>query len=181
MKKIILAVSAVLCIGWGISAKADFYAGAGLGMSFNNGSIDDVRGFKDSYKDTPAYALYGGYELPLPLLDVRGEVEYLRLKPKAKYGKSRTMDAAIARAIAVVPFVPLVDPYVGLGLGYARYDHANVALQEVTAGVEYELPLMPVTVGAEYRYLKTNEKAGKWYSESKFHTNILMLKAKYLF
>lgn len=181
MKKSIWAVSAAILVGMAATVKADFYAGAGFGMSFNNGSIDEARGFRDSYKDTPAYALYGGYELPLPLLDIRGEVEYLRIKPKAKHGNSRTMDAAMARAVAVVPFVPLVDPYVGLGLGYARYDHANIALQEMTAGVEYELPVAPITIGAEYRYLKSNEKAGKWYSESKFHTNILMLKAKYLF
>ncbi len=161
-------------------AKADFYAGIGFGGSFNDGAVK-TDGVKTSYKDTPVYNLLGGYELPLPLLDIRGEAEILYMKPKVKIGDDRKLQAVMANAVAVVPFIPLIDPYVGAGMGYVRFDHNNAIAVQGILGVEYELPIAPIIVGGEYRYFKVNETSGKANSESKFHTNMLMLKLKYLF
>ena len=75
-----------------------------------------------------------------------------------------------------------VDPDVGVGIGRVRYDHANSFAVQGILGVEYSLPFLPdLSVGGEYRYLKINETTGKTTAPSKFHTNVLMLKARYMF
>ena len=180
MKKLIYSSLIAAALGWSIPSQADFYAGLGLGASFNDGSVK-TNNVKSSYKYTPVYSISGGYELPLPILDIRGEAEILYMKPKVKTGRDRKLQSVMFNGIAVIPFVPFIDPYVGAGFGYARYDHTNAIAVQGMLGVEYELPIAPMTIGAEYRYYKINEGTGKTNSESKFHTNILMLKAKYLF
>ncbi len=175
-------LSLILAAGLAMATtvKADFYAGAGLGGSFNGGSVT-TDSIKSDYKNSPIYSVFGGYELPLPLFDIRGEVEYLHAKPAVKTGRDRKLDALMVNAIGVIPFIPVIDPYVGLGLGRARYDHTNSFAFQWLTGVEYELPFMPATIGGEYRYFKINETTGKVNSSSKYHTNVLMLKLKYLF
>lgn len=165
---------------WMMPVQADYYAGVGVGASFNDGTAY-TKGVRSSYKNTPAYSLFGGYELPLPLLDIRGEAEILYMRPKVDAGRDRKLQSVLVNAIGVIPFIPLIDPYVGVGFGYVRFDHNNAMAVQGILGVEYELPIAPITVGAEYRYYKINEDCGKVNSESKFHTNMLMLKAKYLF
>ena len=72
-------------------------------------------------------------------------------------------------------------PYVGLGLGRVRFDHSNTFAAQVMAGVDYELMAAPVTIGAELRHFKTNGKTGQKAAPSKYHTNVIMLKARYAF
>lgn len=180
MKKLIYSGLLAAALLGASAARADFYAGIGYGASFNDGSAT-TNGAKFSYHDSAIYALTGGYEFPLPLLDVRVEGEYLRTKPEVKYGKDRKLDALMLNVIGVIPLVPLVDPYVGLGLGYGRYDHTNTSLQQLLLGVEYELPVAPIVLGGEYRHLRVNETCGKANSPSKLRANIFMLKAKYFF
>ncbi len=180
MKKYLSLVFLLGFLGFSVSASADFYAGAGIGGSFNDGSVK-TNNVKSDFKNSPIYSVFGGYELPLPLLDIRGEVEYLHARPEVKAGRDRKLDALMVNAIGVIPLVPLIDPYVGVGIGRARFDHTNSFAVQGILGVEYELPALPVTVGGEYRYFKINEATGKVHSPSKYHTNILMLKLKYLF
>jgi len=180
MKKYLYACAVTLSMLGSTALSADFYAGAGYGFGFHGGSayLDGKRG---DYDNSAVYSLSGGYILPLPLLDVRGEVEYLRSHTKVKGQKSRQLDALMGSVSGVIPFVPLVDPYIGLGLGYGRYDHKSTAAWQYQMGVEYQFVTVPVAVGAEYRYLKLTETCGKHEDRSKFHSNILMLKLKYLF
>lgn len=180
MRKKLYALTLATALALTMPTTAGFYAGAGIGGSFNGGSAT-TDGIRSSYKNTPAYSLSAGYELPLPLLDIRGEVEYLHAKPNVKYGESRKLDGLMLNAYGVIPFIPLIDPYVGLGIGKVRFDHTNSFAVQGMLGVEYELPIAPITVGAEYRYFKINETTGKINSPSKYHTNILMMKLKYLF
>ena len=164
----------------GSVAQADFYAGAGLGASFNGGrSSNGDHNIK--YKNSTLWSLAGGYETPLPLFDVRGEVEYLRTRPEVKDGRTKQLDGLFLNAYADVPLIPLIDPYVGMGVGRVRYDHSNSFAWQGMLGAEYELPFAPIGIAGEYRYLKVNETTGKWDKRSKYHTNILMLKARYLF
>lgn len=161
-------------------AHASFYGGIGAGVSLNDGSVITPTD-SESYKNTPIYTLAAGHELPLPILDIRGEAEYVRIRPKVKNEADSKLDAAFLNGYADIPLVPIVDPYVGAGIGYARFDHTNSVALQGMAGVEYEVPFLPIAFGAEYRYLKVNETGGKWDSSSKFHTNILMMKARYAF
>ena len=161
-------------------AQADFYAGAGIGGSFNGGSSSNGEHAFD-FKNSTLWSLAGGYETPLPLLDIRGEAEYLRTRARVKDGRTKQLDGLFLNGYADLPLVPLVDPYVGLGVGFTRFDHTNSFAVQGMLGVEYELPFAPVAIAGEYRYLKINETTGKANRESKYHTNVLMFKARYLF
>lgn len=180
MKKYLYACAIALSTLAITPAAADFYVGAGYGFGFNGGSAH-LNGERGSYKNSSVYSLNGGYVLPLPLLDVRGEVEYLRSRPEVKGQKARQLDAVMGSISGVIPFVPLVDPYVGLGLGYGRYDHKSTSAWQYQMGVEYKFVTAPLAVGAEYRYLKLTETCGKHEDTSKYHSNMMMLKLKYLF
>ena len=162
------------------TVKADFYAGAGLGMGVNGGK-SRLNNLVSSYKDSGVLSLNGGYELPLPLFDIRGEVEVLRTRPETKDGRTKQLDGLFLNAYADIPLIPIVDPYVGLGLGRVRYDHSNSYAFQGMLGGEYELPFAPVSIAGEYRYLKINERSGKSNATSKFYSNILMFKARYSF
>jgi len=181
MKKHLFLLALIVGLASSLSARADFYAGVGFGMGFNDGSSTKA-GVRSEYKDSPVYSLAGGYQWPLPLLDIRGEVEYLHLRPDLKDGRTKQLDGAFVNAYGTIPLVPFIDPYVGLGIGRVRYDHDNAFAIQGMLGAEYSLPFLPdLSVGAEYRYLKVNETTGKARAPSKFHTNILMLKARYMF
>jgi len=180
MKKHILytLLSAGLLIS-GI-AHSEFYAGAGFGASFNGGSsYNGPHAVK--YKNSKIWSLVGGYEAPLPAFDIRGEAEYLHTRPEVKDGRTKQLDALFLNGYADIPLIPVVDPYVGLGIGFGRFDHDNSFAMQGMLGVDYELPFAPMTLSGEYRYLKMNETTGKGDRESKYHTNILMFKARYLF
>jgi opacity protein-like surface antigen len=180
MKKNIYIIALLTGLFLGSPASADFYAGIGLGGSFNDGSASKGH-VTSEYKNSTAFSLSGGYELPLPLFDIRGEVEYQRVRPELKDGRTKQLDGLFFNAYGTIPLIPLIDPYVGLGLGRVRYDHTNSFAFQGILGAEYELPFAPITVGGEYRYLKINETTGKAQALSKFHTNILMFKLRYLF
>lgn len=161
-------------------AQADFYAGAGLGASFNGGrSSDGDHNVK--YKNSALWSLAGGYEAPLPLFDLRGELEYLRTRPEVKDGRTKQLDGLFLNGYTNIPIGFVIDPYVGLGVGRVRYDHVNSFAFQGMLGADYVLPFAPVGISGEYRYLKINETTGKWDKKSKYHTNILMLKARYMF
>lgn len=179
MKKF-LSLTLLSAFFFSAQAQADFYGSFGLGASFNNGSIHRD-GFVTTYKDTPAYSFAAGYELPLALTDVRAEVEYLRIRPNAKHGETSKFDALMLNGYVDIPLVPFVDPYVGLGLGQARYEHTNTTPLQAMLGVDYELPFMPLTLSGEYRYLKITENGGGRNETAKFHSNILMFKLRYEF
>jgi len=180
MKKILSMCLGTFMILGASAAQADFYAGVGYGVGFNGGSayLDGKRG---SYQESSVYGLEGGYILPLPLFDVRGEVEYVRSRPDVKQQHARRLDLMMGNISAVIPFVPLVDPYVGLGVGYGRYDHKNTSAWQSQIGVEYNFLTAPFVIGGEYRYLKLTDSCGKHDNKSKYHSNMLMLKVKYLF
>lgn len=177
MKKILLALCTLFICN---AAQAEFYVGAGYGLSINQGSVKELNK-KTSYKDSNALSVSGGVALPLPLLDIRGEVEYFRTRPETKDFGTKHLDAVMANATGVIPLIPFIDPYVGVGMGYARYDHNNTTAWQALAGVEYNFLTLPFIVGAEYRFLKLTEKGGKKDVSSKYYTHGVMLKLKYTF
>lgn len=175
-----LLLTALSCVLASSTTFADFYGQLGLGASFNDGSITR-EALETSYKNSPIYSVAAGYELPIPFISPRVEAEYLHLKADTKQGENAKFDGAFLNGYATIPFIPVIDPYVGAGIGMTRFDHNNSPAFQGMAGIEYSIPVLPITFGAEYRYLKINETGGKWNSPSKFHSNILMLKARYSF
>lgn len=179
MKKLfLLAVCSILLFS--VQSKADFYAGGAIGWAINDGSItkNDTH---SKYRDSTMYTLSGGIVFPLPLLDIRTEAEYIHNRPKTSSVGKKQLDALMANVTGVIPLIPFIDPYVGLGLGYAHYDHNNTTAFQALAGVEYAIPTTPITLGAEYRYFKLTESCGNGNNYSRYHTNALLLKIKYTF
>lgn len=172
-------LSALLCVS--SVANADFYGSFGVGVAFNDGSVT-TKDLRSSYDDSASYSFAVGYQLPLLFTDVRVEGEYLRNHPDIKKGGHSNMDALMINGYANVPLIPVIDPYIGLGLGMARFEHENSPAMQFMLGADYELPTtLPITIGAEYRYFKVNEDGGNRGEIAKMHSNILMLKVRYHF
>lgn len=180
MKKFLYTTLMAFVLLGAVPASADFYAGAGYGLGFNGGSAK-LNNVKGDYKQSTVYSISGGYVMPLPAFDIRGDIEYLRTRPGEKGQHSRRMDALMGTLSAVIPVVPFLDPYAGFGLGYARFDHANTLAWQYHVGIEYKFATSPFAIGAEYRYLKLADDCGKGANVSKYHSNIGMLKVKYFF
>ena len=174
----LLAASLILTGGAG----AEYYAGAGYGISWNGGHAW-TEGVKYNYeKFSGMTSLFGGAVIPTEYLDLRAEGEFLHFTAKPKTGKSRQMDTAIANLVGVIPNVDLpVQPYVGVGLGYGRWDHKYTVVKQFITGVEYDLEEHPLGFALEYKHLSPNETGGKGDHISKINTDTLMLKVKYLF
>ena len=179
MKSHLFALLTALCLS-SVSAHAGLYSSFGLGASFNDGAMTKD-GIRSSYDNSPAYSFAVGYKLPLLLTDVRAEGEYLRMRPDTSAHGSSSVDAFMANGYANVPLVPFIDPYVGVGVGLARFQHKTSPAYQMMLGADYELPFMPATIGAEYRYFRISEDGGSRGENAKLHSNILMLKFRYEF
>ena len=179
MKKLLL-IAATVALFTSIQSQADFYAGGAVGWAINDGSITE-NSTRSKYRDSTMYTLSGGIVFPLPLLDIRAEAEYIHNRPKTSSVGKEQLDALMVNVTGVIPLVPIVDPYVGLGLGYAHYDHNYTTAFQALAGVEFAIPETPITLGAEYRYMKLTESCGNKNNYSKYHNNALLLKVKYTF
>jgi len=178
MKKIALFLS-TFCLLSSV-ARADFYVGAGYGLSINDGSFHE-NGIKSKYKDSALYSLSAGAIMPIPLFDFRAEAEYFHSRPSTKLFSSQNLDALMLNTTGVIPLIPFIDPYVGLGLGYARYNHHTSPAWQAIAGVEYAFVTNPFVLGAEYRFLKLTENGGKGSDVSKYRSHGVILKLKYTF
>lgn len=179
LKTLSLLASALILTG---AAGAEYYAGAGYGFSWNGGHAW-TNGKKYEYETfSPMVSLFGGAVIPTEYLDLRAEGEFIHFTADPDKGKSRQMDTVMANLIAVIPNVDLpVQPYVGLGLGYGRWDHTYTVTKQFIAGAEYDLEQYPVGFALEYKHLSPNETGGNGDHISKINTDTLMLKVKYLF
>ena len=179
LKTLSLLAAGLLLTG---AACAEYYAGAGYGISWNGGyaKTNDKRYDYKTFSD--AWSLFGGTVIPTDYLDFHAEGEFFQLKAKPDKGKTRELRALMANLIAVIPNVDLpVQPYVGLGLGYGRWDHKNTAFKQLIIGTEYNLDQYPVGFALEYKHISPNEKGSSGKYRSKINSDVLMLKAKYLF
>ena len=179
LKTLSLLASALILTG---AAGAEYYAGAGYGFSWNGGHAW-TNGKKYEYETfSPMKSLFAGAVIPTEYLDLRAEGEFIHFTADPDKGKSRQMDTVMANLIAVITNVDWpVQPYVGLGLGYGRWDHTYTFTKQFIAGVEYDLEQYPVGFALEYKHLSPNETGGKGDHISKINTDTLMLKVKYLF
>ena len=164
------------------AAGAEYYAGAGYGYSWNGGHAW-TGGVKYNYETfSKIWSLFGGTVIPTEQLDLRVEGEFIHLTAQPDVGKSRKLDTMMANLIAVVPNVDLpVEPYVGVGLGYGRFDHKNMFVQQLIAGVEYDLGQYPIGFALEYKHIRPNEAGGRGNHRAKINSDTIMLKAKYMF
>ncbi len=187
MKKLFLTclMAGLLVSG---AAVSEYYAGLGYGVSWNGGHAwtNNVKYDYDTFSGM--WSLFAGTVLPTDCVDFRVEGELLRLDLEPDVGKTRKFRAIMGNVTAIIPNTGWwAEPYVGGGIGYARWDHNNTIATQVIGGLEktFELPdwanNAAMAVDLEYRHLWINENGGKAYSVSKMNSDTLMLKLKYLF
>ena len=133
------------------AAGAEYYAGLGYGANWNGGHAW-TNGKKYDYETfSPMTSLFGGTVIPTEYLDLHAEGEFIHFTADPDLGKSRQMDTVMANLIGIIPNVDCpVQPYVGLGLGYGRWDHRYTVTKQFVAGIEYDLNQYPVGFALEY-------------------------------
>ena len=173
MNKKVLSLSIAAIVLASANANA-FYIGASVGSS--KAKVDGT-----SLDKGTAYSIATGMSIPLPLIPIRGEVELFNYN-----GSIDALDidgkiyGASANAYVGLPLLPIVKPYVGMGLAYtqSKFDSDKsdwkVAPQYML-GLDLSLPLIPVAGGVEYRYMDTKFDDVK----TKIHT--VMVKGRFNF
>lgn len=183
-----------------MAPKADaYYIGASVGSSKTKVSMED----KINMQSKTAFTVSTGMEIPLPLIPIRAEVEYLQLKSD-KYGEDLKTYGVGANAYVGLPLLPIIKPYVGMGLGYLKqelkgpadfdddgiYESTFKAKSDWTVvpqymiGLDVSLPLIPVAGGVEYRYIDSkfkgfNDTEENFNAKSKIHTFLMKARIKF--
>lgn len=184
-----------------MAPKADaYYIGASVGSSKTKVRVDDMNIKGD---EKTAFSVYSGMEIPLPLIPIRAEIEYLHLKSD-KDGSDATTYGASANAYVGLPLLPIIKPYVGMGLGYmqqelkmpADFDGDDIYESKVKTksdwtvvpqymiGLDVSLPIIPVAGGVEYRYIDSkfkgfNDTEENFNAKSKIHTFLMKARIKF--
>lgn len=143
-------------------AHAGFYGSLGVG-STTDIELEDNTGTKFSVDSDVAYSVAVGYEVPLLPLRVEAESISMRGADGDFAGDSYSMNALMLNAYAGLP-IPIVSPYIGAGVGegIATLDNSGssgyTSAYQVMAGLDVSLPLLPFSVGVEYRYFNSDAK-----------------------
>lgn len=189
MNKKLLTAGVVASVLFGASLKADaFYVGAGVGSSKTKISADE----KINMDGKTAFSVYSGMEIPLPLIPIRAEVEYLQLDSDKNGFDAKTYGVG-ANAYVGLPLLPIVKPYIGMGLGYMKQELKDdgdkvksdwTVVPQYMLGLDVSLPLIPIAGGVEYRYLDTkfkgfNDDDGDFSAKSKIHTFLVKARVKF--
>ena len=172
-----------LTLALSVSVQAENYAGLGIGKSWNGGHAYSDNKKHDFETLSTMWSFYAGKIIPTEWFDLRLEGEFLRMDAHAKHTRTRQVRALMANATGVIPNTGwFAEPYVGMGAGYARYDHNNTLGFQFIGGLEYDFDNYPIGTAVEYRHLWFTEDGGKNNAnKSNLNSDTLMLKLKYFF
>ena len=183
-----------------MAPKADaYYIGASVGSSKTKVSVED----KINMQSKTAFTVSTGMEIPLPLIPIRAEVEYLQLNSDKDGADLKTYGVG-ANAYVGLPLLPIIKPYVGMGLGYLKQDLKMPAdfddddiyeskvktksdwtvVPQYMIGLDVSLPIIPVAGGVEYRYIDSkfkgfNDTEENFNAKSKIHTFLIKARIKF--
>lgn len=157
----------------------EFYMGA----SIHNADTDEA----DSTEN--GYSVAFGWELPIPLVDLRAEIEYnnIGIEDDDEY------ESIMANAYLDIPFpTPLLSPYVGVGFGQVTGGSVDtgmgiVDLEEDGVGYQYmvgldvNIPATPFYTSLEYRKINTPIVTEDGLGEGDLEQDVVSLKARYVF
>ena len=175
MNKKVLSLSVAALLLASANANA-FYIGAGVGSS--KAKVNGINLDSDA-----AYSISTGMSIPLPLIPIRGEVELFNLKSGHDDMTGKIYGAA-ANAYVGLPLLPIVKPYLGMGLAYTQLKGETPVASDKTdwkvtpqymIGLDLSLPLIPVAGGIEYRYMDTK------FDDIKTKVQTVMIKGRFNF
>ncbi|MBF0381045.1 MAG: outer membrane beta-barrel protein [Magnetococcales bacterium] len=149
---------------------------------FEDGGAADGLDFEMGYDAGYAAAIAIGYDLPM--LPVKVEVEYLYqtadvdkisdppagFTALSTFSGEATVNALMANAYVNLP-IPLIKPYIGVGLGGANVNYSSISTDNMQLfdesstlfayqgmiGIVFSVPVLPVELMAEYRYFATTD------------------------
>lgn len=176
MKKHVLALLGLGLLA-SVSAQAEFYASAGLGLAKSNGSVNT-----HDLKSSDVYNVAFGWQTPFwDVLRVEGE--YLHNRVSAKSTGKVTMDALMGNAYVSVPvMVPFITPYLGAGMGISNLQSDRVFMYQGMLGLDADIfSVTGLIASAEYRYTKANRSVNDDHLKYKYDNHALMLKLRYEF
>ena len=163
---------------------SSFYSGVGLG---------DSSGKIASYKlnDEKAFSFSVGAKFDIPLFPIRSEIEYIRLRAKEE-GQSEVLNKGFGvNTYVSIPLLPVLVPYVGLGLSYMRTNFDDYVkdkyyksdweiIPQYMFGFDLDLPTVFLASSIEYRYIKSKfdfDEIGKM--KSKYHVFLVKTRIKF--
>ncbi|MBF0445981.1 MAG: outer membrane beta-barrel protein [Magnetococcales bacterium] len=151
-------------------------------VMFENGGAGDGLDFELDYEAGYAAAIAIGYDLPM--LPIKVEVEYLYQSAKideisnppagftalSTFSGDATVNALMANAYVNLP-IPLLKPYIGLGVGGANVNYSSISTDSMQlfdessthfayqgmVGILFSVPVLPLELMAEYRYFATTD------------------------
>lgn len=147
MKKVAVSLVALSALLVGISpSHAGFYAGLNTSL-FSKLKAKPTK--LSGHQDT----LNFGYNFPwfIPI-EVEGEYSF------SKYEKQKVNSYGLTGHF-FLPF-PIVSPYLGYGLGRINLKNSSTGSQgmnQFVAGVKYKIPVAPIAVSTEYRYIMADK------------------------
>ncbi len=147
MKKVTLSIVALAAVLSSVSpSHAGFYAGLNTSL-FSKLKAKPVK--LSGHQDI----LNFGYNFPW-FIPVEVEAEY----SLGKYEKQKTNSYGLVGHF-FLPF-PIVSPYLGYGLGRINLKDSkdgSQGMNQFVAGVKYKIPVAPIAVSTEYRYIMADK------------------------
>jgi opacity protein-like surface antigen len=163
MNKKLLSGIAALAVVAGAGNASAFYAGLSLGESTTKLKGPGGSGWDKANSDV-SYTAAFGMSLPIPLMPIRAEVEYLSLNSDGGDFDSAKTTGFGANAYVGLPLLPIIKPYLGFGIanleqkvadpgGSPEYKSDRKTVPQYMIGLDLDIPLLPVAGGIEYRYI----------------------------
>ncbi|MHA1541281.1 MAG: outer membrane protein [Alphaproteobacteria bacterium] len=185
MKKLSLIALSAITLGLTTPSSAIFYGSVGVASTtdFEIGSQESDGEF--------GYSIAVGAKVPL--LPLRAEIETFKFKGSNLSGNtthdSITANGIMANVYAGIP-ITIVSPYVGAGYGFAEMNLRNNGggvdtssgenkAYNLMAGVDIDVPLIPVGFSIEYRF--TQIEAGDFGHNGDGEIQTIMAKARLAF
>ena len=181
MKKFLFLLSMLVALSKTSNA-VSFYSGISLGESkakFDNINLDNKRAFTFSL----------GSSFSIPLFPIRVESEYLKYNNKKEIYDIHTYGYGLNTYVNL-PLLPILVPYIGLGLSYLKEKISNndtdivkksdwKIVPQYIIGLDLDLPTVIFAGSMEYRYINTNFEFNNEKKDSKYHVFLFKTRLKF--
>ncbi len=165
MKKLLSLALITSAILLSTNAQAGLYFGAGYGSSDVGIKIDGVS-YNPNQEDN-AYSAYVGYSINLVLVPtIKVEFAYANNQYELQDFYKGESDNYMVNGYIGIPLpLPVISPYVGVGLGSTSVEFSNaVGISKETGstyaamfGIDVDIPMFPIKPSIEVKYSKTSD------------------------
>ena len=159
-----------------------FYSGLGLGDT--RSKIKDT-----NFDERRSLTFSVGSSFSVPLFPIRLEAEYLKFNSKKDSQQAHIYGSGINTYVNI-PLLPILVPYIGLGLSYAKEKIDNNEtktsiksngriIPQYIIGLDLDLPTVIFAGSMEYRYINSDFKFDDEKLASKYHVFLLKARLKF--